>query len=242
MRAYFLDKTPPYAHFLPELLRIFPEAKFVALWRNPLAVVASIVETFCGGRWEPDRYPLSLYAAPARPRWAPDQTTRTGSARSALRTSSRLIPMLAGADGLSRLEFDPASLGDFEPNRASTAGSATSTARPLLAAELGAAEQVEADDQQPAAQGVVPPLPRLDRAAAPADHGLRPRPAAERSSDATPVGPARPRRRTRCGRRVACARRSLRRRWPSHRLSAQPGKRRRAGARGSPATVGGGAR
>ena len=61
--SYFLDKTPPYAHFLPELARTFPEAKFIALWRNPLAVVASIVETFCGGRWEPDRYPLSLYAA-----------------------------------------------------------------------------------------------------------------------------------------------------------------------------------
>ncbi len=39
--TYFLDKTPPYAHFLPELARIFPEAKFVVLWRNPLAVVAS---------------------------------------------------------------------------------------------------------------------------------------------------------------------------------------------------------
>ena len=63
--TYFLDKTPPYAHFLPQLIRIFPDAKFVVLWRNPLAVVASIVETFCGGRWQPDRYPLSLYAAPA---------------------------------------------------------------------------------------------------------------------------------------------------------------------------------
>ena len=44
--VYFLDKTPAYAHFLPDLMRIFPEAKFVVLWRNPLAVAASIVETF----------------------------------------------------------------------------------------------------------------------------------------------------------------------------------------------------
>jgi hypothetical protein len=61
--VYFLDKTPGYSLFLPELLNTFPEAKFVVVWRNPLSVVASVVNTFCNGRWRPDRYPISLYDA-----------------------------------------------------------------------------------------------------------------------------------------------------------------------------------
>ena len=61
--TYFLDKAPPYSLFVPELTRTFPEAKFIALWRNPLAVVASIVETLCNGNWEADRYPVSLFAS-----------------------------------------------------------------------------------------------------------------------------------------------------------------------------------
>lgn len=35
-----------------ELLDAFPDARFVWLWRNPLAVVASLLETFRGGRFE----------------------------------------------------------------------------------------------------------------------------------------------------------------------------------------------
>jgi hypothetical protein len=59
--AFFLDKTPPYSLFVDELLDWFPEGKLVVLWRNPLAVVASVVSTFCGGRWTPTRYSLSLF-------------------------------------------------------------------------------------------------------------------------------------------------------------------------------------
>jgi hypothetical protein len=59
--AFFLDKTPPYSLFVDELLDWFPEAKLVVLWRNPLAVVASVVSTFCDGRWTPTRYSLSLF-------------------------------------------------------------------------------------------------------------------------------------------------------------------------------------
>ena len=43
---YFLDKTPRYYHIIPELIRTFPEAKFVILLRNPLAVIASILATW----------------------------------------------------------------------------------------------------------------------------------------------------------------------------------------------------
>lgn len=58
---FFLDKTPPYALLADELLAAFPDARVLILWRNPLAVVASIVETFCGGRWRPDDYAVSLF-------------------------------------------------------------------------------------------------------------------------------------------------------------------------------------
>ncbi len=53
---YFLDKTPRYHFIMPELLRMFPDAKVIFLWRNPLAVVASICETWTRGRWTVDRW------------------------------------------------------------------------------------------------------------------------------------------------------------------------------------------
>lgn len=45
-KSRFLDKTPRYYLIIPELARVFPEAKFVLLFRNPLAVLASIVTTW----------------------------------------------------------------------------------------------------------------------------------------------------------------------------------------------------
>ncbi|MBI5783960.1 MAG: sulfotransferase [Rhodocyclales bacterium] len=47
---YFLDKTPRYHYIIPELIRLFPRAKFVFLFRNPLAVLASVAESWFGGR------------------------------------------------------------------------------------------------------------------------------------------------------------------------------------------------
>jgi hypothetical protein len=41
---YFLDKTPPYFLVVREILETFPQAKHVFLWRNPLAVAASLAE------------------------------------------------------------------------------------------------------------------------------------------------------------------------------------------------------
>ena len=48
---YFLDKTPRYHLIADEIIRLFPDAKFIFLWRNPLSVVASNVETWAGGKW-----------------------------------------------------------------------------------------------------------------------------------------------------------------------------------------------
>ena len=59
--TYFLDKTPRYHLVAGELLSLFPDAKAVVLWRNPLAVVASIVETWAGGRWTFGRWNIDLH-------------------------------------------------------------------------------------------------------------------------------------------------------------------------------------
>lgn len=48
---FFLDKTPRYYLILEDLMRIFPDGKFILLVRNPLAVLASIGKTFYKGRF-----------------------------------------------------------------------------------------------------------------------------------------------------------------------------------------------
>lgn len=59
---YFLDKTPRYHLVVEEILSLFAsDGKFIVLWRNPLAVVASIMETFAAGRWNLYRYNVDLY-------------------------------------------------------------------------------------------------------------------------------------------------------------------------------------
>jgi hypothetical protein len=58
---YFLDKTPRYHLIVDEILAAFPEAKFIFLWRNPLAVAASMIETWAGGRWNLYRHKVDLF-------------------------------------------------------------------------------------------------------------------------------------------------------------------------------------
>lgn len=48
-KRVFLDKTPRYHMILPELRHVFPEAHFIFLLRNPIAVLASVIDT-----WAPD--------------------------------------------------------------------------------------------------------------------------------------------------------------------------------------------
>ena len=47
-KSVFLDKTPRYFYILPELVRVFPKARFVLLSRNPAAVLSSILRTWLG--------------------------------------------------------------------------------------------------------------------------------------------------------------------------------------------------
>jgi hypothetical protein len=48
---YFLDKTPAYSFITEEVIQLFPDGKFIFLWRNPLAVVSSAIRTFHEGKW-----------------------------------------------------------------------------------------------------------------------------------------------------------------------------------------------
>lgn len=54
---YFLDKTPLNYLIIPEIFSMFPNAKYIFLLRNPLAVLYSILDTWVGNDW----YRLSFH-------------------------------------------------------------------------------------------------------------------------------------------------------------------------------------
>jgi hypothetical protein len=58
---YFIDKTPRYSAIAEELVETFPEAKFIVLWRHPLAVANSMSTTFRDGRWEPHSFEIDFH-------------------------------------------------------------------------------------------------------------------------------------------------------------------------------------
>jgi hypothetical protein len=47
----FLDKTPRYYYIIEELSEFFPAAKFIFLWRNPAAVLVSIINSWSKLDW-----------------------------------------------------------------------------------------------------------------------------------------------------------------------------------------------
>lgn len=49
---YFLDKTPRYIYIIPQIVKIFPDAKFIFLFRNPVHVMSSMIQTWCDGRFK----------------------------------------------------------------------------------------------------------------------------------------------------------------------------------------------
>jgi hypothetical protein len=58
---FFVDKTVHYFLIVDLLLEAFPGARFIFLWRNPLSVIASMVETLGQGRWVMARHRLELF-------------------------------------------------------------------------------------------------------------------------------------------------------------------------------------
>jgi hypothetical protein len=58
---FFLDKTPNYNLIADEIMDLFPDAKFVFLWRNPLSILSSLVDTWQGGHWHPTAFREDLF-------------------------------------------------------------------------------------------------------------------------------------------------------------------------------------
>jgi hypothetical protein len=58
---YFLDKTPRYHHIAGDLIALFQDGKFIFLWRHPVAVAASMMQTFARGRWNLQTFSADLF-------------------------------------------------------------------------------------------------------------------------------------------------------------------------------------
>ncbi len=63
---YYLDKTPRYSLISEEIIELFPEARFIFLWRNPLAVASSINGPFSNGKWGLYNYNVDIYKGLSR--------------------------------------------------------------------------------------------------------------------------------------------------------------------------------
>ncbi|ASQ89832.1 sulfotransferase [Prosthecochloris sp. GSB1] len=62
---FFLDKTPRYHLIIPEITMLFPEAKFVFLFRNPVHVMGSVMRTWGDGGFRKNyAYENDLYEGP----------------------------------------------------------------------------------------------------------------------------------------------------------------------------------
>ena len=61
---YFLDKTPRYYLIIQQIIDIFPDAKFIFLFRNPLQILASIIKSFNHNRMCLHEYYIDLYRGP----------------------------------------------------------------------------------------------------------------------------------------------------------------------------------
>ncbi|MFT6043762.1 MAG: hypothetical protein ACI8TV_001182 [Porticoccaceae bacterium] len=56
---YFLDKTPRYHLVADKIIEAFPDARFIILWRNPLATLGSRIHSY-GHVWRPYNYDVDL--------------------------------------------------------------------------------------------------------------------------------------------------------------------------------------
>ncbi len=49
--SFFIDKTPRYYYIIDEIIKLFPNAKFIFLFRNPMQVYSSVLTTWCNNRF-----------------------------------------------------------------------------------------------------------------------------------------------------------------------------------------------
>jgi hypothetical protein len=109
--TYFLDKSPPYCLIAEEIVAIFPEAKFVFLWRNPLSVMASMIDTW--GPWHPNLMSADLFIGLPRLIAAYEANReRSHAVRFEDLLGGGEEPWLALSEYLE-IEFQPQALRDF---------------------------------------------------------------------------------------------------------------------------------
>lgn len=60
-KAIFLDKDPRYYLILDFLVELFPEARFIFLFRNPLDIMSSMMSTWLSGKLTLHAYHIDLY-------------------------------------------------------------------------------------------------------------------------------------------------------------------------------------
>jgi hypothetical protein len=108
---YFLDKSPPYCLIAEEIMQLFPEGKFVFLWRNPLSVLASMVDTW--GPWHPTLLSNELFVG------LPRLIAAFESDRARVH-AIRFEDLLSGEEqcwhaltSYLEIDFDPSALRDF---------------------------------------------------------------------------------------------------------------------------------
>ncbi|MCF6355774.1 MAG: sulfotransferase [Candidatus Polarisedimenticolaceae bacterium] len=58
---FYLEKTPRNNLILKDICSMFPDARYIFLWRNPAAIVASMINSFSDGKWNIYRHEIDLY-------------------------------------------------------------------------------------------------------------------------------------------------------------------------------------
>jgi hypothetical protein len=104
----FLDKTPRYYHIVDELREVFPRARIVFLFRNPVAVLSSILHTHAAGDWTSLRRSDRMHDLVTAPRRMVRAIDRLGEWRTAIVRYEELVdvPDQVLAALCSRLELD----------------------------------------------------------------------------------------------------------------------------------------
>ncbi len=109
---FFVDKTPPYHLIADEVIRTFPDARFVFLWRHPLSVLASIVETLGDGKWATYQFRGDLFHGV-------ENLVGTYRRHQDKAHAVRYEDLLGGTEGWERLceyvgvDFEPDALSSF---------------------------------------------------------------------------------------------------------------------------------
>jgi hypothetical protein len=58
---YFVDKAGAYHLIVEEIIQLFDDAKFIFLWRNPLSVISSLMESWKDGKWNLHEHYIYLF-------------------------------------------------------------------------------------------------------------------------------------------------------------------------------------